>query len=171
MRADDKDAENFAVVGVGDDLDEALVLADDAGARVGGEGELTDFHVVSGFAGFGFGEADAADFGMAVRGSGDVLGIDGLAGLAGDFRYRDQRFHGSDVRELRRAEHDVADGVDAGLGGLHPGIGLDEFAVGLDLRAFEADVLSARLAAYGDQDFLGFELLLLAIDSDGDGDS
>ena len=73
MRADDVDAENFAVVGVADDLDEALVLADDAGARVGGEGELADLDVVSGFAGFGFGEADATDFGMTVRGAGDVF--------------------------------------------------------------------------------------------------
>ena len=72
---------------------------------------------------------------------------------------------------MRRAEHDVADGVNAGLGGLHPGIGLDEFALGLDFRAFQADVLCARLAADRDQDFFGFDLLLLAIHRDRDRDS
>ena len=89
LRADDVDAENLAVVGVGDNLDEAFVLADDAGARVRSEGELADFDVVSGFAGFGFGEAYAADFGMAIRGAGDVFRVDRLAGFARDFRDRD----------------------------------------------------------------------------------
>ena len=171
LRADDVDAEDFAVVGVADDFDEAFVLADDAGARIRGEGELADLHVVSGFAGSGFGEADAADFRMAIRRAGNVLGVDRLGGLAGDFCDGDQRFHGSNVRQLRGTEHDVADGVDAGLGGLHPGIGFDEFAVGLDLCFLETDILRARLAAYGDQDLVGFDLLLLAFGGDGDGDS
>src|SRR5579863_10483229 len=49
LRADDVDAENFTVVGIADDFDEAFVLSNDAGAGVSGEGELADFHVVSGF--------------------------------------------------------------------------------------------------------------------------
>src|SRR5579863_1137617 len=73
--------------------------------------------------------------------------------------------------QLRSAEHDVTDGVDAGFGGLHPGIGLDEFAVGLDFGAFEADVLSAGFAADGDQNLFSFDFLLLAFGGDGDGDS
>jgi hypothetical protein len=141
-----------------------------ARARIGGEGEFADLHVVSGFAGFGFGEADAADFRMAIGCSGDVFGVDGLAGLAGDFADGDNPFHGADVRQLRRSEHDVADGIDAGFGGLHPGIHFDEAAVGLDFGAFEADVFGARLAADSDQDFFGVDFLLLAVDGDGDGD-
>src|SRR5208283_2534460 len=144
-------------VGVTDDLDETFVLADDARAGIGAEGELADFHVVSGLAGFGFGEADAADFGMAVGGAGDVFGIDRLAGLAGDFGDGNEGYDG-------------ADGVDAGLRGLHPGIGFEEAAVGLDFGALEADVLGTRLAADGDQDFFGIDFLLFAVDSDGDGD-
>ena len=42
---------------------------------------------------------------------------------------------------------------------------------GLILVFLEADVLSARLAADGDQDFFGFDFLLLAFGGDGDGDS
>ena len=42
LRADDVDAENFPVVGVADDLDEAFMLAYDRRAGVGGEGELSN---------------------------------------------------------------------------------------------------------------------------------
>ena len=96
---------------------------------------------------------------MAVGCVGNVLRIDGLALLAGDFGDRDDAFHGADVRQLRRSQHDVADGVNARLGGLHPAVGLDEAAIGLDLGSFQADVFGARLAAHGDQDFLRFDLL------------
>ncbi len=74
------------------------------------------------------------------------------------------------MRQLRRSEHDVADGVDAGLGGLHPAVGLDESAVGLDLRSFQTDVLGARLAADGDQDSLGFDFLRFAVHAEVYGD-
>ena len=84
LRADDVHAENLAVVRVANDLDEAFVLADDRGARVGGEGELADLDVVSRFARLGFRQADAADFRMAIGRAGNALGIDRLAGLAGD---------------------------------------------------------------------------------------
>jgi len=53
LRADDVHAENLAVIGVGDDLDEALVLAHDRRARVRGEGEFSNLDVVSRFFCFG----------------------------------------------------------------------------------------------------------------------
>ena len=62
--------------------------------------------------------------------------------------------HRADVRQLRQSGDDVADGVDAGLGGLHPLVGEDEAAVGLDLHLVEACVGGARGAADGDQDLL-----------------
>src|SRR5207302_8671753 len=127
----------------------------------------TDFKVVSGFTGLSFGQADAADLGMAVRCARDALAVDLLGGFAGNLGYSDQTFHGSDVRQLRRAEDDVADGVNAGLRSLHPGIGFDEFTLGLDLGAFEPDTLRAGFAADGDQDLFGLNLLLLAVDGDG----
>src|SRR5271170_4452204 len=108
---------------------------------------------------------------MAICGTGDVFGIDRFARFAGDFRDGDDGFHGADVRQLRTAEHDVADGVDAGVGGLHPGIGFYEAAVGLDFGAFEADVFGARLAADGDQDFFGVDFWLFAVGGDGNGDA
>src|SRR5271163_3317539 len=119
------------------------MLTDDRGARICREGELANLYVVSIFASLRLGEADAADFGMAIGSTRDVFGIDRLARLACDLRDRDDRLHGADVGELRRAQHNVTDGIDARLGGLHPGICLDEAAVGLDLRALETHVFRA----------------------------
>jgi hypothetical protein len=45
--ADDVDAEDLAILGVGDDLDEAVVRVDDGGLGVAGEGELADFDFVA----------------------------------------------------------------------------------------------------------------------------
>src|SRR5581483_6616545 len=146
LRADDVDTENLAVVGVTHDFDEALVLADDAGAAVGGEGEFPDFQVVPRFTGLGLREAYAADFGMAVGGSGNAFAVDRLAWFARDLRDCYQAFHGPDVRQLRRAQHDVADRVDARFVRALPRIDFDELAFRLDFGFFEADVLRARLA-------------------------
>ena len=44
--------------------------------------------------------------------------VDGLVGLAGHVGDGDHAFAGGHVGELRGAGHDVADGVDAGFGGL-----------------------------------------------------
>ena len=43
--------------------------------------------------------------------------------------------------------------------------------VRLDPGAFETDVLRARLAAYGDKNLFGIDLLLLAVDRDSNCDS
>ena len=67
--------------------------------------------------------------------------------------------------------YDVADRIDSGLGGFHPAVGFDEAAIGLDVRLLESDVVGARFAAYGDQNFIGFDLLWLAIYRKGHGDS
>src|ERR1700685_941020 len=147
LRADDVDAENLAVVSIADDFDEAFVLANDAGARIRREGKLADLHVVSGFAGFSFGEADATNFRMAIGRAGNVFWVYGLARLARDLGDGDDCFHRSHVGQLRRAQHDVADSIDSRFGRLHPGIRFDELPVGLDFGAVQADVLRARLAA------------------------
>src|ERR1700733_7820509 len=163
---DDVDPENFAVVSVGNNFYETFVLTYDRCTRVRSEGKLADLHVITGFAGPGFGEAYAADFRMAVSGAWNVFGIDGLAGLARNLRDRDQRFHGADVGELRRTQDNVANRINTGLGGMHPGIDLDEPSFRLDFRLLQANVFGAGLAADSDQDFLRFNLLLLAVDAD-----
>ena len=88
--------------------------------------------------------------------------FDRLRRLAGDVGHRDHAFPRGHVRQLRRAGHDVADGVDARLGGLLALVHLDEAPVQFDARGFQADVLRVRLAAHGDQQLLGFDGLGLA---------
>ena len=67
LRADDVDAEDLAVLGVGDDFDEAIVAADDGGLGVADEGELADFDLVALFFGLRFGQADDADLRLGSR--------------------------------------------------------------------------------------------------------
>src|SRR5664280_553475 len=171
IRPDDVYAQDLAVLGVGNDLDEAFVLPHDAGARVRSEGELANLYGVTLFLGLGFGEAHASDLGMAIGRVGNAQRVDRLHRLARDVRDRHDAFHGAGVRQLRQAHDDVADGVKPGLGGAHELVDLHGAPVELDLRLLDTDILGHRRAAHCDQHLLGFQFLLLAIDGKGDGDA
>ena len=149
---------SLAVFGVGDHFDEAVVAVDDAGLGVAGEGKLADLDFVAFLLGLGLGEAGAADLRIGVGAGGDAVAPDGAEGAAGDVGDGDDAAHGADVGELRQAGDDVADGVDAGLGGLLGFVDLDEAAIELDFRLLDADAFGARCAADGDEDFLSFFL-------------
>ncbi len=71
------------------------------------------------------------------------------------------------MRELRRPRNDVSDSVDARLGGLHPFIGFDESAIGLNMSLLQANALSIGLAADGYENFLSFYLLRLPVSGEG----
>src|SRR5688572_22939132 len=71
LRPDDVDAEDLAVLRVGNDLDEAGVVAEDGSLAVAHEGELADLYVQTLRLGLRFGETDAADAGLGVGGAGD----------------------------------------------------------------------------------------------------
>ena len=58
LRADDVDAEDLSVFGVGDDFDEAIVAADDGGLGVSGEGKFADLDLEAFLFGLGFSKAD-----------------------------------------------------------------------------------------------------------------
>src|SRR5882757_9759976 len=73
LRSDDMNAQNLSMLRVGNNLYKAVVLAHDGSTRVGGEGKLAHFEFVAGFSGFSFGQADAADFGMAVGSVGNAI--------------------------------------------------------------------------------------------------
>ena len=73
------------------------------------------------------------------------------------------------MRQLRQAGYDVADGVDAGLGGLLRLAHVDEAAVEFDFGFLDADVGDAPRAAYGDENFLRFLFDRFAV-SAGPGD-
>src|SRR5580698_10360564 len=150
VRADDVDAQDLAVLGVADDLDEALMRSHNAGARVGGEREFADLHFVAGFLRLGFGQANAANLGMAVSRSWNAEFVNFLHRLAGDVRHGD-------------------DAVDARLGSAHVAVDFHVATLDLDLRLLDADVLGAWRAADGDQNLFGLNSLLLAVDGEGNG--
>src|SRR5580698_1556909 len=169
LRADNVDTEYLSVLGVGDDLYEAVVRVDDGGLGVANEGELTDLDGVSQLLGLSFGKADAADLWLRVGASRDAVALDGPGILAGDLGSGDQSGHGAGMGELRHAGDDVSDGIDARLIGLHIFVDLDKAAVGCDLRLFKTDAFGAGSAPHGDQHLLSFLGGLLAVGA-GEGD-
>src|SRR5580704_1182065 len=160
-------AQNLAVLDIADDLDEALVRADDRSARVRGEGELADLQFVARFLSLGFGQAYAADLRMAIRGARYAQLVDLLRRFAGDMRHRNNAFHRAGVRQLWIASHDIADGVDAGLGRAHVAVNFDKAALNFDLRLLDAHVLRARRSADGDQYLFRFDFVLFAVGGEG----
>ena len=69
--ADHVGAQQLAVLGVDDELDEAVfVVVDDPGA-LGGDFLLADLYVMAGVLGLGLGQADAGDLRLAEGGADD----------------------------------------------------------------------------------------------------
>jgi len=136
-----------------DDLDEAAVVAEDGGFAVANEGELAGFHGVAGVARLLFGHADGADLRLAIGGVGNAQLVDGVRRLAGDVGYGDDALHHGGVRELRQACDDVADGVEAGLGGFHELIDVNEAAFDFGFGFFESAIIGHGFAADGEEQF------------------
>src|SRR5205809_4392258 len=114
-------------------------------------------------AGLCFGQSDAADFRMAKSDIRYSKRVDGLVRLVRNFRNRNNALHATNVRQLRRSENDVANGVDARLGGLHPFVGLDEAALRLNPCLLQSNAVGVGLASDSDQNLFRFNLLLLAV--------
>ena len=89
-----------------------------------------------------------------------LIGVTGLPAMCAD---RDHALGRRDVRQLRRARDDIADGVNSRLAGALVGVHFDESAVEFDLRAFEADIFGVGLAADGDQQRFRFDRFGLAV--------
>src|SRR5207253_9358541 len=119
--------------------------------------------------GVGSGQTDAPALWLAVAGTGDAVLVDGIDRLAGDLAYSNDAFHCARMRELREAGNDIADGIDAGLGGLHPFVHLDEAALRLDLGLLQTDVFRTRRPPDRDKNFFRFDGLALAL-AIGEGD-
>src|SRR5262249_7885320 len=148
---DNVDAENLAVLLVGDHFDEALVMTQNGRAAIAREGEAADLHLVPLLARLRFRQTDAADAWLRISRAGNAHAIDRHGRLARDVRHCDHAFARGHVSELRRAGDHVADRVNARLVGLLLRVDLDESAVQLDLGVLQADIIGVRLAAYRDQ--------------------
>src|SRR5258708_35956932 len=123
------DAQDLAEFLVSHNFDEAFVPAQDAGLAVGGKRQLADFNADPLRARLRLGEADAADARFGVSGSRNSTAIDGLVWFARHMRHLNHTLHGSDMRQLRRSSHHIADRINIRLGGLLKLVYLDEPAV------------------------------------------
>ena len=90
------------------------------GAGVGGEGELADLQLYPASPRLRFGEAYAANFGMAVGRAGNAFRVDRFPGLPAIFVTATMPSIAPTCASCGVPSDDVADGVDAGFGGLHP---------------------------------------------------
>ena len=112
QRADGVHAENFAVFRFGHHFDEAFVLAEDGGLAVAEERKLAGFHFEARFARLLFRQTNRADLRLAIGGVRAALAVERLHGFSGHAADGDDAFHGSGVRQLRKARDDIADGVE-----------------------------------------------------------
>src|SRR5258708_6094019 len=76
IRTYDVDAQNFAILRVCDDFDEAIMRIDDRRLRVADEGELADLDLESFFLGLGLRQADAGDLWIGIGATRNAGPID-----------------------------------------------------------------------------------------------
>src|SRR5207244_1090674 len=126
------------------------------------EWELADLHLVSGFLGLGFCQSHAADLGLAVGAARDAVLVHRLSWLTRDPCNRHNAAHAGYVGKLRQSGNDVANRIDALFPRLHPLVYMDEPTLGFDARRlFQSGLLSIGPTAYGHQDLLRLQSLLL----------
>jgi len=101
--ADDVYAEDFAVLGVGDDLHKAIVRIKDGGLGVAHKWKLADLDLVALLLGVRFCQTDRADLWVAIGAAGDAVFADGAGVFAGELAGDDDSTHGANVRKLRQA--------------------------------------------------------------------
>ena len=171
MRADHVHAQQLVGLRVGDDLDEALVLAADERLADGLEGHLADLDGDAVALAFLLRPADRRDLRPRVGRARHLEVVDLLGLGAGDRVDRRDALVRGDVREQQAAD-DVADRVQVRLGGAHPAVDLDEALLDLGARRLEADVVRVRRAPGGHEHLLGAQLLgLLALLADHQADA
>ena len=148
--ADDVGAEDLAVLGVDDELDEAVFVVVDGRAADPAELLLADLDVVARLLRRRLGEADAGDLGMAEGGAGDQVLVDRVGRLAGGVLDRDDPLLGGLVGE-RLGVDQVADRVDLRVRGPPVLVDLDlAVLLELDPGLVQAQALDVGRAAAGD---------------------
>ena len=148
--ADDVGAEDLAVLGVDDELDQAVFVVVDGRAADAAELLLADLDVVPGLLRGGLGEPDAGDLRVAEGRAGDQVLVDRVGLGAGGVLDRDDALLGGLVGE-RLGVDEVADRVDLRVRGPLVLVDLDlAVLLQLDPGLVEAEALDVGAAAAGD---------------------
>ena len=152
-------AEPFAVFLVENNFHETVFHARRGGFAGGREREFTHQNVVAFGFGFGFGVAHAGDFGRGVGAAGDVLVVERLGVVAGDFLDADDAFGRGNVGQ-RGAGHNVTNGVNAGHVGLVEVVDDEPTALHINAQLFEANIFQVGGYAHGAQHHVALNYLL-----------
>src|SRR5271168_3471525 len=163
QRANNVDAQHFAVFFIGDHFDEAAVISENGGLAVADERKLAGLDGVARGDGFFLGEADGTDLRLAVGGVGNARAQKRFGGLPGDVRHRDDALHHGGVGELWHSGDDVPDGVQPWFVGFAVRADVDEAAIELGLGFFQTAIFRHGLAADGQQQLLGLQGLRFAV--------
>src|SRR5258708_7708060 len=163
QRADDVDAQNFAVFFVADNFDEPAVIAQNGGFAVAHERKFSDFHRAAGIARLLFSQANRANLRLAVGGVGDAILANLLGWFSGDVRDRDNAFHHGGVGQLRHSGDDVADRIQTFFRGFHVFADVHGAALQFCFGFFQAAIFGERHASDRQQKFFGLQRLLLAV--------
>ncbi len=163
IRADQVGAQDFAVAGVGDDLDEADALVERLGLAVGHERELAHLDLVARGLGLCLGHAQAGNLRVTVGAARHELvafGRDGQRLRAGD-GLGGHHAHGAGHVGQGQLAGAVADGIDVGHVGAHVLVHVDE-AVLVHGHAgrVQRDLVGVGLDADGHEHLVGGQRLL-----------
>ena len=138
-------------------------MAEDAGLGEVTEVELADDHVVPSLLRLRFGKADACHLGIAVRGAGNAVVVDGVEVLAREDLGHADAFGRRHVRQLRMRlaidGDEIADRVDPRLVGLVAIVDAHKAALHAHPGRFEAEPVGHGAAADGHKEEFGDERL------------
>src|SRR5690625_1637906 len=148
IAADNVATKQLAILGIVDDLDEALGMAECRGFTRSREGEFADFQFVARFLGGLLRIADRSNLRLAVGGAGDAEAIERLDIPPGNFLDADYALVAGFVREPRCTGY-VANGIDALDVSAVELIDYDRAALGLHADLLEAEVLDVAHDADG----------------------
>src|SRR5947209_5662471 len=162
MRADDMDAQKLVVARLGDDLDEALLLAEYARLARSRERELRDLHVVAHLARLRLGESDGRHLRVAVSARGHVAQVYRVRLAACDLLDNHDALFRGEVRERGRRDH-VADGIDVRFARAAELVHRNVAALHFYLRPLKSESFRKRHAPDGDEQHLGFERNVAAL--------
>ena len=161
------DAQDFAVLGVGHELDEALRVAERPRPAAGRERELAHLDLIAVFARLSLRQADTGDFRVAVGATGDVVPAHGVRVLARQVLDGDDALVHGLVRQARAA-HQVANSVDGGDVGLEEVVHRDHVAAPhLDAQRLQPQALGVADVARAQQHDIAFQVGRLAVLADG----
>ena len=152
-------AQQLAVFGVVDDLHKTVLGTGGAGFSARREREFAHLDVKTGFLGLLLRVAHARDFGRTVGATGDVVVVQGLGVVSGDFFHAGDAFRRSHVGKRLALDY-VANGEVAGDVGGVVVVGHNNAALGLDAHGLQANVLDVGGHAHGRQHHVAFDFVL-----------